>query len=101
MVVNIILVSLALIVGVMAWQLCRVVGQADQETDEEFTMEREVYVIGSKPAPNWCKDKLTPYLKMNGSVGFEYQGVLKTYDLKAGDRLIKQGRRVEIHRKKG
>ena len=67
-------------------------------------MER--YLIGSKePAPNWCRDELMCYRRMDGSVGIEFQnschGTVRIYELYPGDMLIQRKGYIEIKRGRG
>lgn len=56
----------------------------------------ERYVIGTSPVPNWCRDDLMPYIKADGSTGYEYQTPWNTLNLKCGDVLINKNGRVEV-----
>ena len=49
---------------------------------------RTEYIIGNGRAPLWCRALLSPYLKMDGSVGYEFRGVKMNFDLNVGDKLI-------------
>lgn len=62
-------------------------------------MIAEEYVIGTSPMPWWVRGKLLPFKKMDGSVGYEWRGHLRTYDLNIGDSLIRYGREVHVNRK--
>ena len=57
------------------------------------------YVIGTKNVPYWCKDKLTPYIKMDGSTGYEFRVTEKDFELAKGDRLILHQGQIHIRRK--
>lgn len=57
------------------------------------------YILGCQPVPDWCKDKLMPYQKLDGSVGFLFYGSRKDFEMNVGDRLIKQGERIKVRRK--
>lgn len=63
-------------------------------------MKRE-YIIGTKPVPAWCRDWLMPYLKTDGTTGWEFYGKYKTYELQAGDvlTLTEQGISVYIQKR--
>lgn len=56
----------------------------------------ERYVIGTSPMPKWCRDDLMPYIKTDGSTGYEYQTPWNTLNLKCGDVLINKDGRVEV-----
>ena len=58
----------------------------------------DIYVIGSGKAPNWCKNKLSAYLRPDGSVGYEFHGYLRTFELLPGDMLLKVGKQIDIER---
>lgn len=59
-----------------------------------------VYVIGSSPAPDWCADRLMQFQKMDGTIGFEFRGTIQDIILEKGDKLIKNGQRIEVRRMK-
>lgn len=62
------------------------------------------YIIGTKPVPSWCADKLMPYKKMDGSCGVEFHGVQMDIDLIIGDVLIYENGKIDFkknERKKG
>lgn len=62
-------------------------------------MERCEYIIGTEPIPTWCKDYLSPYQKMDGSVGWEFYSKFRDYDLIAGDKLILDGYLIKVERR--
>lgn len=47
------------------------------------------YIIGSGPAPEWCRSLLAPYRRCNGTTGYEFHGKKKDFELAAGDMLEK------------
>lgn len=54
------------------------------------------YIIGTSPLPEWCQNCLMPYIKSDGSTGWEYHTTWYTLDLKQGDMLVKKNGRVEV-----
>ena len=59
----------------------------------------EEYIIGTSPMPRWLRGRLLPFKKMDGSVGYEYRGYMRTYDLDVGDTLIRYGGKVYVSKK--
>lgn len=59
----------------------------------------ERYIIGTSPAPWWCERYIAPYIKADGSTGWEYYGRWRTYELKTGDALIFDGFKVIVERR--
>lgn len=57
------------------------------------------YILGIGEVPNWCRKALMAYRKIDGSIGFEFFGAVKTYKLSIGDVLIKDGNKIKIKRK--
>lgn len=51
-------------------------------------MSKTEYTIGKGRAPSWCSALLTPYRKLNGTIGYEYRGHYMDFDLNIGDKLI-------------
>ena len=49
--------------------------------------------------PRWLRGRLLPFKKMDGSVGYEYRGYMRTYDLNIGDKLIRYGGQVYVSKK--
>ena len=62
-------------------------------------MIAEEYIIGTSPMPRWLRGRLLPFKKMDGSVGYEYRGYMRTYDLNIGDKLIRYGGQVYVSKK--
>lgn len=60
---------------------------------------KEVYILGQGPAPDWCRDKLTPYQRADGTTGFFFYGTWKDFELRPGDKLVKDGQRISVLRK--
>ena len=56
----------------------------------------ERYVIGTSPMPKWCRDDLMPYIKTDGSTGYEFNTFAGTLNLVCGDVLINKNGRVEV-----
>ena len=61
----------------------------------------QVYILGTKPVPDWCRNYIMPYRKLDGSVGYEFYGYSATFFLKAGDKLIKTDDRIKVEEKDG
>lgn len=62
----------------------------------------EMYIIGDRNPPFWCKRRLMPCMKMNGETGYEFYGRTGTLMLSKGDRLIRSSNGKDIFvRKKG
>lgn len=59
-------------------------------------MRDDEYVIGSGTPPSWCSNRITPFRRMNGTIGYEFAGVRETFILEAGEVLVKNGREIEI-----
>lgn len=66
------------------------------------TMEsNDTYTLGSGTPPDWLKNKLLPYQKMNGTVGYEFHGVYRTFYLVAGDELVlRNDRKIDVKQRK-
>lgn len=58
----------------------------------------QVYILGSGPAPSWCRDKLMLFQKKNGQLAYEFHGRTRDFDLNFGDMLILRGCNIEIVR---
>lgn len=56
------------------------------------------YIIGSGPAPSWCRDKLMLFQKKNGQLAYEFHGRTRDFDLNFGDKLILRGWNIDIER---
>ena len=63
-------------------------------------MKIEKYIIGTRPAPKWAAERLTPYKKMDGTTGFEFYGTRRTFEVDTGDELVKTGDVIELIYKK-
>lgn len=63
-------------------------------------MNEQVYVIGSKKVPAWCRKLITPYRRMDGTIGVEFHGREKELEMQEGDKLVKCGDRIDVIRKK-
>ncbi len=50
--------------------------------------------------PDWLKNKLLPYRKMNGTVGYEFHGKYRTFYLVAGDRLVLSEGKIKVKRER-
>lgn len=61
-------------------------------------MKKSEYIIGKGPAPEWCRGLLSPYQKMNGSVGYEFHGADRDFELNIGDKLVYDNGRILIGR---
>lgn len=65
-------------------------------------MIRAEYIIGSGRAPSWCSALLTPYLKSNGQIGYEFRGANMDFDLNIGDKLLlDESWRIKVVRQRG
>ena len=60
---------------------------------------KQVYVIGSGPAPSWCRNLIMQYRKYGGETGYEFHGRVRDYDLEVGDRLIYKNGSITIERR--
>ena len=56
----------------------------------------QVYILGTQPVPDWCRNYIMPYRKSDGGVGYEFYGYSATFFLKAGDKLIKADGRIKV-----
>lgn len=54
------------------------------------------YVIGTGKPPEWCRRQLTPFKRMDGSVGYEFNGAMETFIMEAGEKLVKEGNYILI-----
>lgn len=54
------------------------------------------YVVGSGTPPKWCSKRITPFKRMDGTTGYEFEGIRETFILKAGEVLVKNGYKIEI-----
>lgn len=61
-------------------------------------MDKESYVIGSPKPPAWCRDLIMPYIRNDGGTGYEVTLDRVVFELRSGDILIWNGRRVTIKR---
>lgn len=60
----------------------------------------DTYIIGSGIPPDWVKDKLLPYRKMDGSIGYEFHGVYAIFNLMVGDRLILRDGKIKVKQRR-
>ena len=60
----------------------------------------DTYTIGSGIPPGWLKDKLFPYRKMDGAVGYEFHGAYRTFYLVTGDRLILSEGKIKVKQRR-
>ena len=60
------------------------------------------YIIGDSPIPDWCRNQLYQYKRMDGSTGFEFwysvDGMQRVAELKAGDELIHNNGRTHFRK---
>ena len=63
-------------------------------------MTTQKYTLGSGTLPDWLKDKLLPYQKMNGTVGYEFRGKYRTFYLVAGDKLVLSEGKIKVKQRK-
>ena len=61
--------------------------------------KREEYILGSGPAPKWCRDYLMHYIGFDGKIAYEFHGHDRDFDLQKGDTIIRRDGRIEIRRK--
>ena len=61
----------------------------------------ESYVIGDKYVPYWCRNRIMPYKKLDGTTGYEYHGKGEVLKLEKGDRLFRGHYRPIITKKEG
>ena len=54
------------------------------------------YIVGTSPVPRWCRDDLMPYIKADGSTGYEFYTPRKVLYLVNGDMIINNDGRVEV-----
>ena len=59
---------------------------------------KDEYTIGKGPAPDWCRGLLTHFQKYDGTIGYEFYGKYKDFDLNVGDKLIRKGKQIEVKR---
>lgn len=64
-------------------------------------MGAEEYVFGSGKAPEWCARHMMFFRHADGSMGCEFHGYDKDYDLHAGDRIIRDGNKIIIRQQRG
>jgi hypothetical protein len=66
-------------------------------------MERDCYVIGKSPMPDWCARRLMQYKKMDGTTGYEWHytefGAWRSVELIKGDVLVRRGDVVYFKRR--
>lgn len=58
----------------------------------------DYWVIGSGKAPPWCKKRLAPYRKTDGSIGYVFSGKKRDFELVQGDILERSGGKIFIKR---
>ena len=59
------------------------------------------YIIGEANAPYWCKNRIMPFKRADGSTGYEFHDSKRILRLSAGDILLRgQDNRIYV-RKKG
>ena len=62
----------------------------------------KTYIIGTKPVPEWCVDRLQPFRKTDGSTGVKFHGERFDIYLDVGDVLIlKRNGYIEFQRRSG
>lgn len=62
-------------------------------------MKTERYVIGSGRPPEWCRNFLMSYRKMDGTTGWEFHAKWTTFILKVGDVLERHDGRILVKEK--
>ena len=63
-------------------------------------MAEKTYIIGTKPVPEWCANRLQPFRKWDGSTGVEFYGDRYNINLDVGDVLIlKNNGYIEFQRR--
>ena len=60
----------------------------------------DTYIIGTVPVPKWCRHRIMPYKKIDGTVGYEYYSNRKTYDMQTGERLELRGKNIYVIQKR-
>lgn len=61
--------------------------------------QNEKYIVGQGFAPEWCRRHLAPYRKRDGSMGYEYVGKFRSFELSKGDILEMEAGIVRIRKK--
>ena len=61
----------------------------------------EMYIIGDRNPPFWCRRRIMPYMKRNGETGYEFHGRQGILMLEKGDRLMRGHNKDIFVRKKG
>ena len=70
-----------------------------QRQKKRMATDNNRCILGSGNIPEWCRNKIMPFEKMNGGVGYEFHGAERDYILYKGDTLVKKGGRILIKRK--
>lgn len=60
----------------------------------------DTYTIGTVPVPDWCRNRIMPYRKINGKIGYEYYGNRATYNMIPGEKLELRGRNIYVIQKR-
>lgn len=60
----------------------------------------DTYIIGTVPVPDWCRDRIMPYRKINGKIGYEYYGNRVTYNMSTGEKLKLRGGNIYVIQKR-
>lgn len=63
-----------------------------------MTNKVQEYIVGSGPPPEWCRHRMMYFRQLDGSVGIEFFGYIKSYILKKGDRLTYQNGKIKIRK---
>lgn len=58
----------------------------------------DYWTVGSGYAPRWCKKRVEPYQKMDGTVGYVFSGKKRDFELVKGDVLEHDGSRIYVKR---
>ena len=62
-------------------------------------MAQDKYIIGDTLAPYWCKRYLMLYRKKDGSIGYEFFGKNKSYELEKGDCLLYDEGKIKVRKR--
>ena len=61
----------------------------------------EMYTIGDRNIPYWCRNRIMQYRKTNGSTGYEYHGKGEVLQLEKDDVIFRGQNKQIFVRKKG
>jgi hypothetical protein len=54
------------------------------------------YEVGSGNPPGWCRQYISPFKKMDGTIAYEFYGKHESFILEKGEVLVKDAEQIII-----